>query len=820
MNKSSQSHFSLNAGMIYNENGENEYDDTEHTPEKIESEGLNSFGKREDENDEAVEVDEEVNSEKFKIATGMVNDPISSTSESQNMPSDVQLQIEQQQQQIDMLIGMMKNQAGDDNKGKTSGVEAMGSPLIENQDASSHLLPPLPNMLDDTGEDEISDNSDSLPSSKLFTQSNQSNVMPLTPLKAMLFIDGTWLYYSIYERQENQCPLVKQFGKAWQYRYKINWGALPRIICEQISRQEGIMGWSSSALPQTANPNDSPLINTQRPIEVVRASVFTSYKKTTDPNSFRVRMYNEMAGANYDIHRLESVGNGPEKCVDISLAVEMLHYATVPNAYDVAILLSGDKDFMPALVRTRQKGRKVGIVSMRPGCNRSLCDSPHIKDYDVVWMDKPEVLNELLVPLPPQELDKVAESLNDRGLISAVTITKVILDFIDKSRSVRVSSRDVGRYLKSLQIRDGTNLLNDVKFGQGGLRKFLQQRPSIFEVNDLTPVEARNFADMSYWISMRNGAKDLLLEEAQKMKTVSTEEKKFLEDYKSGKVGGNNDDNTYYHTYGGTGNPETPKLDILPADLTEDYTTYTVARLKDRCRERSLPVSGTKAILLQRVEEDVAYQISHLSAQQSVMVQESKTSATTESTKKALPKIHVDSQVTIHMENLIKSFISQAGEGLVSSRALGRFLSMSDASKQRPGNEKMTALQELKNNFGTLSLFLEHKNDVFALTTIGDESDFSFGVKLKGTEHHQSVESYLESLVKEYIAISDGLTTSRNLGRYLASNRAWEEANQTALEQLKNKYGNLANYIATNNDVFSSSKDGNENGFGIRLNQR
>lgn len=45
-----------------------------------------------------------------------------------------------------------------------------------------------------------------------------------------------------------------------------------------------------------------------------------------------------MADANYDVHMMETVGQG-EKCVDIQLAVEMLHYATVPNAYDVAILL-------------------------------------------------------------------------------------------------------------------------------------------------------------------------------------------------------------------------------------------------------------------------------------------------------------------------------------------------------------------------------------------------------------------------------------------------------------------------------------------------
>ena len=54
-----------------------------------------------------------------------------------------------------------------------------------------------------------------------------------------------------------------------------------------------------------------------------------------------------------------------EKCVDISLAVDMLHYATIPHALDVAVLVSGDRDFIPALVRTRQKGKRVAIASMR-----------------------------------------------------------------------------------------------------------------------------------------------------------------------------------------------------------------------------------------------------------------------------------------------------------------------------------------------------------------------------------------------------------------------------------------------------------------------
>ena len=81
-----------------------------------------------------------------------------------------------------------------------------------------------------------------------------------------------------------------------------------------------------------------------------------------------------------------------EKCIDIQLAVEMMHFASVPGAYadgavlevasctaalherrltshlpshryDCAVLLSGDKDFIPALSRIRQKGKQAGRSS-------------------------------------------------------------------------------------------------------------------------------------------------------------------------------------------------------------------------------------------------------------------------------------------------------------------------------------------------------------------------------------------------------------------------------------------------------------------------
>jgi hypothetical protein len=47
-------------------------------------------------------------------------------------------------------------------------------------------------------------------------------------------------------------------------------------------------------------------------------------------------MFRDMQAANMEVHMSQTEGER-EKCVDIALAVEMLHYATVPGAYDLAV---------------------------------------------------------------------------------------------------------------------------------------------------------------------------------------------------------------------------------------------------------------------------------------------------------------------------------------------------------------------------------------------------------------------------------------------------------------------------------------------------
>jgi uncharacterized LabA/DUF88 family protein len=460
----------------------------------------------------------------------------------------------------------------------------------------------------------------------------------LIPLKSMMFIDGTWLYYSIYGRQETQCSVTKRFGRGWQHYYRVDWAALPRLVCEQIQKQ----------MYANYDPSDV-MVAPPRPVEISRNSVYTSYNKGTDKNSFRVKMFQHMQQANMDVHIMETLGR-EEKCVDIQLAVEMLHYATVPEAYDIAILLSGDKDFVPALVRTRQKGKRVAIVSMRTGCNRALYESPHVKDYNIVWID--DFLDKLIRPAIRNNQYILSSSAeNDMPsrprLVSHVTMMKVIYDFIVRSTSssestiMRVESRQIGRHLKNVEVGDGaggtSNLLLQLKEVYGGLRLFLIEHPTVFRIIDKDSEEQNHQhrnqpRDKSFWVEAIVKDEEDKSQERDEDATVDAlyndyyDAEQFKRDgYISVANINDTDDDTFTSATSAGATSifyddqfvdfkdgddidahDQPRLVVkVNYEDAMDYSRLPVAKLKEICREWGLPVSGVKATLLDRIKQDV-----------------------------------------------------------------------------------------------------------------------------------------------------------------------------------------------------------------------
>eukprot|EP00980_Cylindrotheca_fusiformis_P008778 scaffold1869_cov122-Cylindrotheca_fusiformis.AAC.40 len=510
-----------------------------------------------------------------------------------------------------------------------------------------------------------------------------------TPLKVMLFIDGTWLYYSLHERDDVIDPIVQRYGKGWQYKYNVDWGALPRVICKALQEQDRSQGWST--VLQDAEKSG-------RPIEVVRVLVYTSYKANTPKHSFRYQMFQEMLNAKYDVHMMETVGPG-EKCIDIQLAVDVLHYATMPHAYDIAVLLTGDKDYMPAMVRTRQKGRRVGLVSMRSGCNKALRESANIKDYDVIFLE--DHLNEILRLKTETGIHKRTPN------VSQFTLMKVIFDFIKMSGMQRVNSRDIGKYMKPMLVGN-RRLLDEMKQTYGGLYQLLT-------VSDIFVVD-RGTNDKEFWVAVKENAGFVLKEELKKTQFTRSE-KKFFEMYTLDAI--ERDRQKYYRHSSDEQTSSAGSLirelktvsfsEALPKETeSQDLRTLTVAKLKEICRERSLPVSGKKDELIRRIRDDIE---AKREQQQPTAIEEME------------PKEYLLS--------LILEYLQVKG-GQASSRDIGRYLAANKASPKRSlqENGRVAALTELKELSGSLNKFIL-QTDSFEVKDTEDGDVFEFLICLK-----------------------------------------------------------------------------------------
>ena len=510
------------------------------------------------------------------------------------------------------------------------------------------------------------------------------------PLKVMLFIDGTWLYYSLFERENQNCPIIRRYGKGWAYKYIVDWKRLPALLCEALQEQDH--GWSS-IVPGAAGNGDatSSSTGTVRPMEIVRAMVFTSYKKDTPKTSFRYQMYQDMIQANYDVHLMETVGRG-EKCVDIQLAVEMLHYATVPNAYDVALILTGDKDFMPAMIRTRQKGRRVGLVSMRNACNKALFETPNIKDFNPVYIE--DYLDDLI----KRKNDSIVGGRKRRSYISKFTLMKIVCDFVSKSNLESVNIRDIGRYLQEIQVGD-RYVSEEIKESYGGLYQFLV-------VSDLFLLNQDTEHRSAFWVALSSDHKEKMMEEATRT-NLNEFEKRFFEDYQIN-----------------LGTIERRELMDESAEYQKpNFEKCTVAQLKNYCRINKLKVSGTKADLLARIlksEESTAKESQRLPS-----------GPHHEGGAQDAPKAYIDS--------LVQEYL-QASGGKASSRDVGRYLAANKSSPQSRQHEsrQISALQELKQVYGSLKMYLKD-SDLFYIDTAGISDDN--GNSLQGREYQVAMKS-------------------------------------------------------------------------------
>ena len=148
-----------------------------------------------------------------------------------------------------------------------------------------------------------------------------------------------------------------------------------------------------------------------------------------------------------------------------------------------------------------------------------LYDSPLTRDYDVVWLEN--CLDDLIVPLPPEERSR----RDNPGTASAFTLMRVVRDFVVACPGHDwVSSRDMGQYLKQLEIA-GSTMLDELKAGQGGLRNFLMERAcNLFEVQFPKSVPGPNEYSFLVRVKGENDGDETLLSEFKRTQFFTKEE--------------------------------------------------------------------------------------------------------------------------------------------------------------------------------------------------------------------------------------------------------------------------------------------------------
>mmetsp|Transcript_20390 Transcript_20390/g.22737 ORF Transcript_20390/g.22737 Transcript_20390/m.22737 type:complete len:652 (-) Transcript_20390:563-2518(-) len=523
----------------------------------------------------------------------------------------------------------------------------------------------------------------------------------VVPLKVMIFIDGTWLYYSIYEREYYRDVIAQKLGRNWKNESTPDWSNLPRAACQALMNDPK-SSWSAiMPIVNSENTTISSPATTVRPIEVSRVMVYSSMHRDTHKDSFRYQMFSEMSKAGFDVNMMETVGKG-EKCVDIQLAVDMLYYATVPDAYDVALLLTGDRDFLPAVIRCRQKGRRIGIVGMRTG-TLAFEDTPNLKDYDTIYLE--DYIDEWIRKKKPHEMSDSSPVLvgNKRShsfstnrkkqtpKISLYTLNLVIKNFMEKSGKPRVSSRDIGRHLKELNV-DGRTILDEIKAVYGGLYQLLYLSETyLIEADSRRHIKA-------YWVSLNElKPKDNLDDVGE---NLSEDEKKFINVY------GQRSEKDKNKEYEFTIRDSDQGYDILSlhsnatatlatTDLKSespsvDYNTFTVVELKKICREKGLKVTARQKIeLIERIEQHIA------------------------SEKQQVKSTIGDLKPEKYLESTFLEYLYATG-GQASSRDVGRYMAANKASYERRLVEAkaqevrpISALVELKEIYGSLNSFVK-----------------------------------------------------------------------------------------------------------------
>jgi uncharacterized LabA/DUF88 family protein len=168
-------------------------------------------------------------------------------------------------------------------------------------------------------------------------------------VRAMIFIDGTWLGY------------VKEVLDEILQTHDLEiYERLPLILTKNLkdylraSEVDLVRVKFFASIPVNVDPRDREEVEKQRKF-YERLQKDFSYEIQFCETDFKGRRLHDEDRSPSNLLMLE------EKCVVASLSVSMVYYAAI-NAYDVAVVVVGDQDYVHAFRIVRRLGKRVLIA--------------------------------------------------------------------------------------------------------------------------------------------------------------------------------------------------------------------------------------------------------------------------------------------------------------------------------------------------------------------------------------------------------------------------------------------------------------------------
>lgn len=178
--------------------------------------------------------------------------------------------------------------------------------------------------------------------------------------KAIVFIDGSWLY---------RCRSAL-FTRLGEDNFEIDYAKLPKLICEDV-----------------ANTLDED-------ISLVKTMYFGTIPSSRSGfnTSKQYSFYDFLErSCGYDtyIHEVDVTNDDSRtSCawIDVSMATNMVYYAALPAVMDIAIVVGDCAHLTPALKRIRYMGKRVQLVSVN-GELSAIGEKARISDFPTINLD-------------------------------------------------------------------------------------------------------------------------------------------------------------------------------------------------------------------------------------------------------------------------------------------------------------------------------------------------------------------------------------------------------------------------------------------------